>query len=122
MPLHVSLNVLAYFVALALPVKWKRFLHSVLISLAISILGIWTLDSSRHDSLREGLNAYFTETEYLQLWKGLKNVPPLGAADAFGSVLDVSIVALALPMFQFRKELNCHVSTSSASNSSKKKM
>ena len=28
-----------------------------------------------------------------------------GAGDVFGSILDVSIVALALPMFQYRKEL-----------------
>lgn len=36
------------------------------------------------------------------------HILPPGAGDVFGSVLDVSIVALALPMFQYRQELKRH--------------
>ena len=110
MPLQLALNVLAYFAALALPARWRRFLHPVLVSSVITIVGIWVLALFRHDSLRGGLRVYSTKTRYLQLWDGQKNSPRPGAGDVFGSVLDVSIVALALPMFQYRKELKRHVS------------
>ncbi|KAI9832689.1 MAG: hypothetical protein M1819_004275 [Sarea resinae] len=85
MPIHLTLNILAYFGALAIPAKYKRFLHPVLVSSGVTILG----------------------TKYLQLWRGQRSPPP-GAGDIFGSVLDASIVSLALPMFQFRNELKRH--------------
>ena len=110
MPLQLSTNVLAYFAALALPPRWKRFLHPVLVSSVITIVGIWILALVRHESLQDELKAYSTKTRYLQLWHGGKGLAPPGAGDVFGSVLDVSIVALALPMFQYRKELGRHVS------------
>ncbi|MCJ1411319.1 hypothetical protein MMC19_005407 [Ptychographa xylographoides] len=108
MPIQLSLNIIAYFTALALPLHWKRFLHPVLVSSAITIIGIWILALCRHETLEEGLQAYSTKTKYLQLWSGEKSLPMPGAGDIFGSILDVSIVALALPMFQYRKELQRH--------------
>lgn len=111
MPMQLALNVLAYFAALALPRNYKRFLHPVLVSSVITILGIWVLALCRHENLRDGLHAYSTKTRYLQLWNGQKGLQRPGAGDVFSSVLDVSIVALALPMFQYRSELRRHVST-----------
>ena len=111
MPMQLALNVLAYFAALALPGRYKRFLHPVLVSSVITILGIWILALCRHNGLRDGLHVYSTKTRYLQLWNGQKGLPRPGAGDVFSSVLDVSIVALALPMFQYRNELRRHVST-----------
>ncbi|KAI9723424.1 MAG: hypothetical protein M1812_001308 [Candelaria pacifica] len=108
MPVQLSLNILAYFAALSLPSKYKQYLHPVLVASAITILGIWILALCRGDTLREGLLAYTTKTRYLQLWKGDKGLHKPGAGDIFSSVLDVSIVALALPMFQYRKELRRH--------------
>ncbi|KAI9873169.1 MAG: hypothetical protein M1830_000753 [Pleopsidium flavum] len=111
MPLHLTLNILAYFAALSLPARYKRVLHPVLVSSALTILGIWVLAVCRRESLHEGLRAYSTKTRYLQLWNGAGKKEGLrrpGAGDVFGSVLDVSIVALALPMFQYRNELKRH--------------
>ena len=108
MPAQLTFNVLTYFVALALPAKWRQFLHPVLVSSAITILGIWILGLIKGDNLDDVLDAYQTDTKYLQLWRGEKHLKAPGAGDIFGSVLDVSIVALALPMFQYRKELQRH--------------
>ena len=110
MPIQLSLSILAYFAALAIPPTYKRFLHPVLVCSAITILGIWILALIRGDSLDDGLKAYKTKTRYLQLWEGEKHLPKPGAGDVFSTVLDVSIVALALPMFQYRMELKRHVS------------
>lgn len=111
MPTQLTLTVLAYFAALALPPKWRRFLHPVMVSSAVTIVGIWVLALCRGDSLQDGLGAYSTKARYFQLWDGGSDLRRPGAGDVFGSILDVSIVALALPMFQYRKELNRHVSS-----------
>ncbi|MCJ1249929.1 hypothetical protein MMC30_007155 [Trapelia coarctata] len=109
MPIQLSLSVLTYQAALALPPTWKRFLHPVLVSSALTIIGIWILALCRRETIQDGLHAYSTKTKYLQIWSGnSRNLPMLGTGDIFGSVLDVSIVALALPMFQYRKELQRH--------------
>lgn len=108
MPAHLTFNVLAYFAAIALPPRWKQFLHPVLLSSGITILGIWILGLIRGDSLDDVLGVYKTGTNYLTLWHDEKNVPKPGAGDIFGSVLDVSIVALALPMYNYRLELKRH--------------
>lgn len=121
MPLQLALNVLAYFAALALPENYKRFLHPVLVSSVITILGIWILALCRHEKLRDGLHAYSTEARYLQLWNGQKGLRRPGAGDVLSSVLDVSIVALALPMFQYRNELRRHVGTHHSNDLSAKR-
>ncbi|KAI9756316.1 MAG: hypothetical protein M4579_003908 [Chaenotheca gracillima] len=110
MPAQLSLNVLAYFVALSLPPRYMQFLHPVLVSSAITIVGIWILALTKHQSLQDGLHVYSTSTKYTQLFqpRHAPNLPPPGAGDIFSSVLDVSIVALALPMFQYRNELKRH--------------
>jgi putative effector of murein hydrolase len=54
------------------------------------------------------LGDYKTGTRYLQLWRREIWLKAPGAGDIFGSVLDAGIVALALPMFQYRKELKQH--------------
>jgi len=108
MPAQLTLNVLAYFTALALPPKWKQFLHPVLVSSALAILGIWLLGLIRGENLTQILDSYKTGTNYLDLWHGEKNLPFPGAGDIFSSALDASIVALALPMFSYRQELKRH--------------
>lgn len=109
MPAHLSLSILTYFAALSIPPKYKRFLHPVLVSSAFTILGIWILTLSHHSTLHAALTSYTTKTRYLQLFNGRgPHLPPPGAGDIFSSILDVSIVALALPMFQYRNELKRH--------------
>ena len=109
MPAQLCLNVLAYYFALALPPAWKRFLHPVLVSSAITIITIWILALTRRETLQDGLDAYSTGTKYTQLWDREKGLQKPGAGDIFSSLLDVSIVALALPMFQYRHELQRHI-------------
>jgi putative effector of murein hydrolase len=108
MPAQLSLNILAYFGAISIPAKWRQFLHPVLVSAAITVLGIWILGLMHGDGLYTVLAQYKTGTGYLQLWMGARQLQMPGAGDIFGCVLDASIVALALPMFQYRKELKQH--------------
>ena len=110
MPLHLSLNVLCYFAAIAISPSYRRFLHPVLTSSLLTFLSIWLLSLAHTQTLTQALHAYSTKTRYLQLF----NHPPPnnlrlpGAGDIFSTILDVSIVALALPMFQYRSELRRH--------------
>lgn len=109
MPAQLTLNILAYFAALSLPATWRKFLHPVLVSAGITIIGIWILGLVRGDSLATSIHAYRTHTTYLSLWSGSGTTLPLpGAGDILVSVLDAGIVALALPMFSYRLELKRH--------------
>ena len=110
LPAHLTFNILAYFTALAIPPRWKQFLHPVLVSSAMTIIGIWLLGLTRGDTLKDILDEYKTGTNYLMLWHG-KVSPKPGAGDIFSSVLDASIVALALPMYNYRLELKRHFFT-----------
>jgi hypothetical protein len=110
MPAQLALNILAYFLALELPPLWRRFLHPALVSSVITICGIYILAICHGDNFAEGLNAYQTKTRYQQLFAGKQDLPKPGAGDLLSSVLDVSIVALALPMYQYRQELKRSVS------------
>lgn len=110
MPLHLTFNVLMYFAALSLPLKWKQVLHPVLVSAFLTVMGIWVFGLMRHQSLDVTLHEYSTGNKYLQLWQHATTVPfqlP-GAGDILGTILDASIVALALPMYQYRRELVEH--------------
>ncbi|KUJ19138.1 uncharacterized protein LY89DRAFT_612651 [Mollisia scopiformis] len=108
MPAQLTFNILAYFAALALPPRWRRFLHPVLVSSAITVLGVYILGAIRGDSLDTSLDAYRTQTTYLSLWENKPNLPLPGAGDVLVSILDAGIVALALPMFAYRQELKRH--------------
>lgn len=58
------------------------------------------------------MEQYRTHTAYIQYYFGPKNdLSPPGAGDLLAAVLDVSIVALAIPMFNYRAELKRHVQT-----------
>ncbi|KAJ4269641.1 hypothetical protein NW762_001309 [Fusarium torreyae] len=110
MPVHLAINILAWFGAMAIPAKWKQYLHPVLVSSLATVLVIWALAAIRGDSLTSTLHAYRTGAKYIQLWRNATQKQDLlpGAGDVFGTLLDASIVALALPMFQYRRELRTH--------------
>ncbi len=109
MPAHLTLSILTYFLALSLPAKYKRIIHPVLLSSSLTILLIWLLALSKHSTLHAALLTYSTKTRYIQLFDNDgPHLPPPGAGDILSSVLDVSIVALALPMFLYRLELKRH--------------
>jgi putative effector of murein hydrolase len=106
MPMHLTFSVMTYFGAISLPPAWRQYLHPVLVSSLLTVLGIWVLGLIKGHSLDATLTEYKTGAKYLELWDGSHALP--GAGDVFGSVLDASIVALALPMYQYRRELRQH--------------
>ncbi|KAL1638819.1 hypothetical protein SLS58_008524 [Diplodia intermedia] len=105
MPLFLSFNVLMFFMANAIPPKIKRIAHPVIITALFSVLGIWVLALTQGMSLETGLNLYRTETSYLTYFRGTRGLPLPGAGDILASLLDASIVSLAMPMYQHRREL-----------------
>lgn len=108
MPIQLSVNILAYFAAISIPASWRQYLHPVLVSSLFTVLILWALAEIRGDSLADALHVYRTGAKYLQLWENTKFNKLPGAGDIFGTLLDASIVALALPMFQYRRELKEH--------------
>lgn len=111
MPIQLSLNIIFYFLALRIPPPYKTYLHPVLVSSSFTIVGVWILALIRGNTLDDALRAYTTGSKYTQLWDQTSGLAPPGAGDLFGSVLDVSIVALGLPMFRYRNELKARYMT-----------
>lgn len=111
MPLQLTITVLMYFVALSLPPTWKQVLHPVIVSALLTVVVIWVFGLIHNQPLTTVLQQYTTGNKYLQLWRhatttGSRTLP--GAGDILGTVLDASIVSLALPMYQYRRELVEH--------------
>jgi hypothetical protein len=114
MPAHLTLSVLAFHTALAIPSRWRQFLHPSMVGAVIIIVGIWVLSRCRGVSFVKEIAGYQTKIRYLQVFRGEATrggVLP-GAGDVLSSVLDVSIVAFALPMFKYRGELKRSVGLS----------
>lgn len=108
MPLHLTTTILSYYVALQPPPRWRQYLHPVLTSALLTVLVAWAFAATKSQSLQSALAEYRTGIKYLQLWHGTKTNRLPGAGDVLGSVLDASIVSLALPMYQHRRELKQH--------------
>jgi len=106
MPLQLTFSILTYFAAMSLPPNWRQYLHPVLVSSLFTVLGIWVLGLIKGHNLDITLREFRTGATYLKLWDGSHQLP--GAADIFSSVLDASIISLALPMYQYRRELKQH--------------
>lgn len=110
MPAQLTVNVLCYFAALALPAPWRRIAHPAIVASILTIVGIYILAMCHGVEFTTELQAYQTKTTYLQILTGKTGLPKPGAGDVLSSVLQVSIVALALPMYQNRQELKRSVS------------
>lgn len=111
MPLHLTVTVLMYYAALSLPLKWKQVLHPVIVSVFLTVFVIWVFGLTQGRQLSPVLQEYSTGLKYLQLWEHTGTRAPStlpGAGDLLGTVLDASIVSLALPMYQYRRELVEH--------------
>lgn len=111
MPLQLTFTVLMYFAALSLPLKWKQVLHPVIVSAFLTVLGIWIFGLIHRQSLTSILEEYTTGLKYLQTWEHAATTSSAtlpGAGDILSTTLDASIVSLALPMFQYRRELMQH--------------
>lgn len=113
MPLQLTFTVLMYFAALSLPLKWKQVLHPVIVSAFLTVMGIWIFGLLHRQSLFPILEEYTTGLKYLQIWEHAASTSSSsatlpGAGDILSTTLDASIVSLALPMFQYRRELVQH--------------
>ncbi|KDN67065.1 hypothetical protein CSUB01_10874 [Colletotrichum sublineola] len=105
MPLHLSLILLLYFAAMSIPAHWRQYLHPVLVSSMFSVLGIWALAAVKGEGLPDTLRSFRTGANYSYLWLHTSSGRSPGAGDILSTVLDASIVSLALPMYQYRREL-----------------
>ena len=110
LPAHLLITILAYFIANSFPPTFKKYIHPVLLSSGLTILTLWLLALTHHSTLTSTLHAFTTGTRYLQLLRGRTHPLP-GAGDLLSSLLDVSIVALALPLYQYRADLRTHYPT-----------
>lgn len=105
MPIFICINILCFQGANAVPPKIKRIAHPVLVCALFSILLIWGFSVSKGLTLYEGLSLYKTGTSYMDYLRGAPGLPRPGAGDILASLLDASIVSLAMPMYQYRQEL-----------------
>ena len=117
MPYHLFTAVCAFMFIADAPLvqnpKYKRFLHPVLCSVALTwlVMLISVLIKHRRVSFFiSELHDYKTGRTYLHLFDtaafGARVWP--GAGDIFGSCMDVSIVGLSMPMFTYRADLRRH--------------
>lgn len=105
MPISLCINILCFQGANAVPPKKKRIAHPVLVCALFSIFLIWGFFASGGLTLYEGLSLYKTGTSYMDYIRGAPELPRPGAGDILASLLDASIVSLAMPMYQYRRDL-----------------
>jgi putative effector of murein hydrolase len=128
LPYHLALTILAYYLALLIPQKWpwtKKFAHPILTStveiLFVCFIGSLIFHNGQPSGFLNDLKFYRTGKTYLHLFNGqvmLNNgkelVVPVndytatpkwpGCGDFLASLMDISIVALSLPMFTHRRD------------------
>ncbi|ODQ68530.1 hypothetical protein NADFUDRAFT_68728 [Nadsonia fulvescens var. elongata DSM 6958] len=104
LPLQLPLTVVIFKLALAIPASYKRLLHPILFGSALTVLAIYVLGVVNHEDFFRNLRAYRTGRKYLNLFDKTSPLLP-GAGDVFSSLMDVSIAALAVPMYTYRAEL-----------------
>ncbi|EGW32854.1 uncharacterized protein SPAPADRAFT_70828 [Spathaspora passalidarum NRRL Y-27907] len=109
LPYHLSITILAYYVALLIPQKFpvtKKFAHPILISTFIILFVCFIGSLISHGKPRGfllDLQYYKTGRNYLTLFTNQYVVWP-GCGDFLSSLMDVSIVSLSLPMFTHRHD------------------
>lgn len=130
LPYHMGITVLAYYVALLIPMQWpqsKKFAHPILVLTAeilfVCFIGSLIFGNGAPETFLKDLKYYKTGKNYLKLFDGIalwnngEVVPqyvleehytaePLwpGCGDFLSSLMDISIVSLSLPMFTHRRD------------------
>ncbi|KAK9464716.1 LrgB-like family-domain-containing protein [Lipomyces arxii] len=106
---HCTLTILMLFIGLRLPATVRRVIHPIFTCSGFTIFGIFVVAEANHKTIYDGLHAYSTGRTYLTLWgvPEYRHVLP-GAGDMLRTLLDVSIVALAMPMYRYRADLKKH--------------
>ncbi|CAN3377425.1 hypothetical protein DIURU_003333 [Diutina rugosa] len=127
LPYHLAITVIAFYIALLIPQKWpvlKRFAHPIIVSTGI-ILFVCFIGSlifhHKPKGFLDDLRYYKTGKNYTNLFSGKvmlnggkEDTMPKddftatpqwpGCGDFLSSLMDVSIVALSLPMSTHRKD------------------
>lgn len=130
LPYHLGLTVMAYYIALLIPLKWpqtKKFAHPILVLTAeilfVCFIGSLIYHKGSPKGFLEDLKYYKTGKNYLNLfnnkalWNNGQPVPDSviakhftaeflwpGCGDFLSSLMDISIVSLSLPMFTHRRD------------------
>lgn len=105
MPVQIAIVVLAYKYCLLIPNKHKTYLHPILICAGFSILVIYILALIHRETIFESLRRFKTGQTYVYLFSAKYRGHLPGAGDVFSSLLDSSIVSLAMPMYHHKAEL-----------------
>lgn len=108
LPLFLGINLLTFIASITIvPPQIRRFLHPILSTSLATVLIIWAFAAMKGIGLMSCLNRFYSvDAKYSVLWdpKGYSGPVP-GAGDILFSTLDAGIVALAVPMYRYRKEL-----------------
>lgn len=106
--LFLALNILTFIAAITVvPPKIRRIVHPILSTSLATVLLIWAFAAMKGISLNDCLNRFYSvDAKYAVLWdpNGYEGPIP-GAGDVLFSTLDAGIIALAVPMYRYRKEL-----------------
>ena len=106
--LFLAINILTFIAAITIvPPQVRRYLHPILSCSISSVLIFWALGAIKGLSIKETLSQYSQDNaRYTDLWdpSGYMGPPP-GAGDVLFSTLDAGIVALAVPMYRYRRDL-----------------
>uniref|UniRef100_A0A060T9U2 ARAD1B02156p n=1 Tax=Blastobotrys adeninivorans TaxID=409370 RepID=A0A060T9U2_BLAAD len=107
--LHLAIVVLTFFSTRIIPPQYRRYLHPIPICGGASIFFIYLFALLRQETVYTNLHAFKTGRNYLTLFDTADygGVKP-GAGDILSSLLDVSIMALAMPMYNYRTDLKRH--------------
>lgn len=109
MPLQLAISIFTFlFMLNAPPPKWKRYLHPVLCSVALSWLFYFIFAIIKGQNFLDSLEEYKTGITYLKLFNHRDSTQPPGAGDIFSTLMDVSIVSLSIPMYTYRMDLKHH--------------
>lgn len=105
--LHLSINILTFWLAITVvPAKIRRYAHPILTTAIATVLIIWAFGAMRGQSLKQTLSYYDRDAKFDVLWAPSGYTGPVpGAADVLSSLLDAGIVALFVPLYRYRKDL-----------------
>ncbi|ODV87250.1 hypothetical protein CANARDRAFT_26668 [[Candida] arabinofermentans NRRL YB-2248] len=111
LPIQLSTAVFLFRVCSLTPPKWRRFLHPILISFALSLLVFYILSLIHNQNFYEMIRHYKTGRTYLYLFDKSKYSILPGAGDFFSSMMDISIASLSLAMYKYRLDLKKYFSS-----------
>lgn len=108
--LHLSISVLLFKLALLIPARWKKIFHPILVSFPFMLLLIYIFAVIKRDGFLDTIRLYKTGRTYLYLFNRARSPTAHwpGAGDFLSACMDISIVSLALPMFNYRQDLRKH--------------